>query len=309
MKKFISVALIIVFSLILNAQAKDRITTASTLSRSNNVPNLISFQGRLTDENGEAINTTVDITFALYDDEIVGSALWNETQSVDVAEGLFNVTLGEITSLNEDDFSSADRWIGISVGTDDEMTPRTRVTAVPYALQAGTGAPDDDWEVSGNDIYNDTGYVGIGTTSPENKLHIEGAETAPLVYINKTAGGRGLKVKTVAACAIWVEYSGNHGLRVTQAIGDGVHITEVNGDGIEVESAGGFAGKFNGDGYFSGNLGLGTTSPARALHVNDYMRLEPVSDPPITPSAGDIYFDLEENMLKCYDGSTWQDCW
>jgi len=211
--------------------------------------------------------------------------------------------------LDEGDFDSPDRWIGITVDTDDEMTPRTRITAVPYALQAGTSAPDDDWEVSGNDIYNDTGFVGIGTTSPENKLHIEGTETAPLVYINKTSGGRALKVRSTSACAIWVENAGNHGLRVTSANGDGVHITNAYGDGIEVESAYGFAGKFNGDGYFSGNLGLGTIIPARTLHVNDYMRLEPVSDAPATPSAGDIYFDSDENMLKCYDGTTWQDCW
>ncbi len=285
------------------------LTRSSTSSRSNNVPNLISFQGRLADENGDAINATVNITFSLYDDELVGSVLWFETQSVDVAEGLFNVVLGEVTSLNEDDFNSADRWIGITVGTDSEMTPRTRITAVPYALQAGTSTPDDDWTISGSDVYNETSNVGIGTTNPTNRLHIEGAEYDPLVYIYKTGPGRGLKVRTTSACAIWVENSGNHGVRITQANGDGIHVTNANGDGIEVVSAGGFAGKFNGDGYFSGKLGLGTSTPARTLHVKDYMRLEPVSDPPDSSSAGDIYFDLEEHMLKCNDGTTWQNCW
>ncbi len=304
MKKITILVILLALCLVLNAQIEDRITTASTSSRNNNVPNLISFQGRLADEN---------------DDELVGSTLWTETQSVDVTEGLFNVVLGEITSLDEDDFNSADRWIGITVDTDSEMTPRTRITAVPYALQAGTSTPDEDWTVSGNDVYNETDNVGIGTNNPTNRLHIEGAEYDPLVYINKTGPGRGLKVRTTSACALWVENSGNHGLRVTSANGDGVHVTNaysdgihiVNayGDGIEVEVAGGFAGKFNGDGYFSGKLGLGTPTPARTLHVNDYMRLEPVSDPPDSSSAGDIYFDLEEHMLKCNDGTTWQDCW
>jgi len=59
----------------------------------------------------------------------------------------------------------------------------------------------------------------------------------------------------------------------------------------------------------SGNVGIGTETPARTLHVNDYMRLEPVSDPPDTPSAGDIYFDSDDNKLKCFDGTDWQDCW
>ncbi len=300
MKKIIILVILVTFSLSLNAQAD---------SRSNNVPNLIGFQGRLSDDIGDAINETVNITFSLYDVEVGGTALWSETQAVDVTEGLFNVTLGNITPLDEDDFNSASRWIGILVETDSEMTPRTRITAVPYALQAGTSTPDDDWTISGSDIYNNAGYVGIGTTNPTNLLHIEGDYTDPLVYINKTGGGRGLKVSTTSACAIWVENSGNHGLRVQQANGDGVHVMNANGDGIEVVSAGGFAGKFNGDGYFSGKLGLGTDTPVRTLHVNDYMRLEPVSDPPNPASAGDIYFDSDDNMLKCHNGTDWQDCW
>ena len=320
MKKLIILVILVTFSLFLKAQ---------TDSRSNNVPNLIGFQGRLSDDIGDAINETVNITFSIYGVETGGTALWSETKAVNVIDGLFSVTLGNITPLDEDDFNSAERWIGILVETDSEMTPRTRITAVPYALQAGTGAPDGDWTISGSDIYNDTSYVGIGTNTPTNMLHIEGATFDPLVYINKTGPGRGLKVRANFACAIWVEYTGNNGLRVSQALGDGIliehvledglevtqadgdgiHITNANDDGIEVENAGGFAGKFNGDGYFSGKLGLGTNDPQRTLHVNDYMRLEPVSDPPDTSSAGDIYFDLEDGMLKCYDGTTWQDCW
>jgi hypothetical protein len=57
-----------------------------------------------------------------------------------------------------------------------------------------------------------------------------------------------------------------------------------------------------------GNVGINTTSPARTLHVNQYMRLEPVSAPPDNPSPGDIYFDSDDNKLKCYDGSGWQNC-
>lgn len=60
--------------------------------------------------------------------------------------------------------------------------------------------------------------------------------------------------------------------------------------------------------YFAGNLGVGTTSPARTLHVNDVMRLEPRATAPSSPSAGDIFFNSSTNKLQCYDGTAWQDC-
>jgi hypothetical protein len=41
--------------------------------------------------------------------------------------------------------------------------------------QAPTGAPDNDWVISGDDVYKETGNVGIGTTSPSDKLEIEGS--------------------------------------------------------------------------------------------------------------------------------------
>lgn len=41
------------------------------------------------------------------------------------------------------------------------------------------GGADNDWIISGNEMYNgNTGNVGIGTTTPSTKLHIEGAGTA-----------------------------------------------------------------------------------------------------------------------------------
>jgi hypothetical protein len=56
------------------------------------------------------------------------------------------------------------------------------------------------------------------------------------------------------------------------------------------------------------SLGLGTTTPARTLHVNDVMRLEPRASAPGSASAGDIFFNSTTSKLQCYDGTTWQDC-
>ena len=56
----------------------------------------------------------------------------------------------------------------------------------------------------------------------------------------------------------------------------------------------------------TGDVGIGTSSPARKLHVSDVMRLEPRNGSPSSPSKGDIYFDSADDKLKCYDGTIWQ---
>ena len=58
-----------------------------------------------------------------------------------------------------------------------------------------------------------------------------------------------------------------------------------------------------------GNVGINMTSPARRLHINDVMRLEPRATAPSSPSEGDIYMDSTDHKLKVYDGTTWQACW
>lgn len=61
-----------------------------------------------------------------------------------------------------------------------------------------------------------------------------------------------------------------------------------------------------GDLMILGNVGIGTTTPARALHISDTMRLTPRATAPTSPAAGDIYVDSTANELCFYDGSAWQ---
>ena len=138
------------------------------------VPNVIGYQGRLTENDGTPLNENISITFTIYDYETGGTALWTETQNVEVSNGLFSVLLGESESLPTDIFSDSSRWIGINVDGDGEMTPRTKLTSVPYAIQAGNSGADEDWNINGNEIYHQTGNVGIGTTSPDEELSVIG---------------------------------------------------------------------------------------------------------------------------------------
>ncbi|MEA3494128.1 MAG: hypothetical protein U9R38_07080 [Candidatus Margulisiibacteriota bacterium] len=97
------------------------------------VPQQIYFQGILLDSNGDAITGARDMTFKLYSAATGGTALDTDAHTgVSVSSGLYTVKL----SIDSSHFNGNDRYIGITVGTDSEMTPRVQVLTVPYVYNA-----------------------------------------------------------------------------------------------------------------------------------------------------------------------------
>lgn len=110
------------------------------------VPQVISYQGRLLGSGGSPVPDGPQlIQFIIYDDSTGGSALWTSGfHSTSVEDGLFSVLLGASPhpplpdNLFGGDFFSPDtaRWLGIQVGVDPEISPRTKFTSSAYAYQA-----------------------------------------------------------------------------------------------------------------------------------------------------------------------------
>lgn len=102
------------------------------------VPQLINYQGLLTDSSGAPV---VDgghlVKFIIYDAPAGGTDLWNSGfQNVTTADGLFSYALGSNVSLPDDIFTDTSRYLGITVGVDPEITPRSRLETSPYAYHA-----------------------------------------------------------------------------------------------------------------------------------------------------------------------------
>jgi hypothetical protein len=97
------------------------------------VPGTISFQGLLTDSASQPISGLHDLQFSIYDQDTGGTALWTETQSVSVTAGHFSVELGSAIPIPDSALAGDEAWLEIMVDTDSPITPRTRLTAVPYA--------------------------------------------------------------------------------------------------------------------------------------------------------------------------------
>ena len=101
------------------------------------VPGMMSYQGKLTGDTGQPlIDGTYPMIFSLYAQETVGTALWTESRSVQVAGGVFSVLLGSITEMPSSAFAGT-TWLETTVnGT--VLTPRTRIVSAGYAMLAKT---------------------------------------------------------------------------------------------------------------------------------------------------------------------------
>ena len=100
------------------------------------VPQLLNYQGYLTNDAGKPVNGVQSITFGVYDAATRGTVLWTETQNVMVMNGLFNVLLGTVNLIPFEAFASGEQYLGVRVGSGGELSPRQRLVSVGYAFRA-----------------------------------------------------------------------------------------------------------------------------------------------------------------------------
>ena len=157
----------------------------------------INYQGKLMTASGLSVpNGTYQMEFAIYAASSGGTALWNASGTsgvptkipVTVNDGLFTVLLGDTSSDGgwQNAFSNTMNWdtsslyIGITVGTDAEMTPRKRIGAVPQAFNA---AQLQGMNASGTASGRDTLFIinrtdtGTSPLNPRSALDVRTAGT------------------------------------------------------------------------------------------------------------------------------------
>jgi hypothetical protein len=163
----------------------------------------INFQGKLTNPNGTNIaNGSYSFVFSLYSAASGGSAIWTESDSLSLTDGIFQVNLGPSaaganTNFANVDFNSDSLYLGIKVGADAEMSPRVQFTATPYAFNSGKlGGIAASGFAQINPASAQAGSLNIGSN-----VQAGTALQAPLV---DTATGVALNVGTATATSVTV---------------------------------------------------------------------------------------------------------
>lgn len=218
-------------------------------------PQMVNYQARLTEPDGEPITDTLDIVFTIYDAASLGTMLWQESHSsVPIIDGLFEVILGAGTPaepLTSETFASDETWLGVQIGVDPEMSPRTRLVAVPYSQRVNTIDAAAGGEVLGPVTINPGINQGLlpssgklvvkgdfgdsVTISPSDDIVISGTNDAGDGAVLIVAGADGGEMQVTASDAAKAT------TRTVQiAPGQGVLLkgTESNGDDVVLITAG-----------------------------------------------------------------------
>lgn len=141
----------------------------------------INYQGKLTDNSNIAVpDDDYDMVFSFYSGpscDFSTCGLWTETWNsgtspVAVTNGLFSVMLGTYSSLSSVDFDQT-IYLGVTVGTDTEMTPRKIIGAVPAAMEAQklSGYEENEFALLAG---RSGGQNLIGGTSANEVMSIQG---------------------------------------------------------------------------------------------------------------------------------------
>ncbi len=159
-------------------------------------PKLMNYQGRLTTAGGTPVSDGFyTVRFRVYTDSTAGTSLWEETLPVQTAAGLFTVALGGSTVIPDTLFNSANRFLGLRVNADAEL-PRTRFSAVPFALESA------QWTTTGGNAVR-SGGVGIGTSAPARRLEVSDSGNVPVRITSHSTEAGGLELFTSGNNSTW----------------------------------------------------------------------------------------------------------
>lgn len=235
---------------------------------------------------------------------------------VQVTSGLFSIRLGEVTSLAGVDFNQP-LYLGVNIGGtstpgwDGEMTPRKKLGSVPSAFVAETLNGLYSHEFFRNDAINSTsssvtffkveqagagavaefigtgsstaliiksdGTIGIGTTTPAQKLSVAGNMrlTGALFDSSNASGTSGMVLQSTGVGTQWVAtsslgISGGGSGNAAFTIGNGVIYNATSTDLV----------------------GIGTSSPSTTLFIQGKGGTNPFA---IASSTGASMFSLLQN--------------
>ncbi|MBN3035651.1 MAG: hypothetical protein JW861_08700 [Bacteroidales bacterium] len=242
-------------------------------------PQSFKYQAVVRDASGQILsNQTFDFRISIRNGSPGGTIPYQETFIATTNEfGMVTLNIGTGTPLigtfTDVDWSTDPKFMQVDykVGAYYSQLGTTELLSVPYALYTDRSA-DAYWGLNGSDIFYSTGNVGIGTTNPQDKLHVWGGA----IFRGSLAG---IKISSGST-------------------GGSVSFTDGSSNFTNLAC-------YNGKTILGGNVGIGTYDPANQLVIKTSAAGDAFN---ILDNTGNYLFRLRHTgnnsgALYLYDGT------
>lgn len=165
----------------------------STAVHGQSVPALINYQGQIAKPDGTPVDTAdYVLTFKVFDSTDGPGVIWGPQifdgqtgaghgLKIPVVKGYFNVMLGPVDTAErplDQAFNATNRFVEITVGANQPISPRQQILSAPFALRAESASRLSVQGSGGNTVeavsVDRLGNVGLGTTTPGARLDVKG---------------------------------------------------------------------------------------------------------------------------------------
>jgi hypothetical protein len=197
-------------------------------------PITLAQSGRLLDASGSGVDGARSVRFTVYEG---GVSAWTRVYPIDLADGFYTVVLGGAGDggvvLDSSHVDAATAEVGVTIGADPELAPRTALVHVPRAAvasavpTAGAGAATScvgegsiRWrsDLDALQVCDGAAWIGVGSTA---------SGTQNLVV---DSGHREWSDGTYAkSCHFYRHQATNSGYEYAGATGDGVYRVDPTG--------------------------------------------------------------------------------
>lgn len=148
---------------------------SSTLA---DIPYKINYQGKLTNPDGTNVpDSTYSMTFKIYDACVAGNLKWEETQSVNVNNGIFSVLLGEVYPIDPAVVPFDIPYCLEIIVEGETISPRREMVSVGYSFRSKYSDKLDGKDASDfadavhdhNDLYYTETELNTSDGNPPNQ--------------------------------------------------------------------------------------------------------------------------------------------